>query len=60
MKKCINVNYIRGKENTLADALSRKIDSKGILKNQGEIEMALRKILDLPIVVKLGKIIKEN
>ena len=50
----ININYVNGKENTLADALSRKISSKGVLKERGEVEIALREIMDLPIVVKLG------
>ena len=52
----INVNYVNGKENTLADALSRNISSKGVLKERGEIEIALREIMELPIVVKLGKL----
>ena len=52
----INVNYVNGKENTLADALSRNISSKGVLKERGEIEIALREIMELPIVVRLGKL----
>jgi len=58
--QCININYIRGKENTVADALSRKISSEGILKKQEEVELALREIADLPIVVKLGKLLENG
>ena len=53
--RCITVKHVNGKENTLADVLSRKIDSKGVLKNQGEVEISLREAYDLPIIVKLGK-----
>ena len=52
----INVNYVNGKENTLADALSRNISSKGVLKERGKIEIALKEIMELPIVVRLGKL----
>ncbi len=53
--RCININYISGKENVVADALSRKISSKGILKEREEVELALRETIDLPIVIKIGK-----
>ena len=54
-EKSIPITFVKGENNILADALSRKELSKGIIKEQSDIEIALRELLDLPFKVVIGK-----
>jgi hypothetical protein len=56
--KCINITFVKGKENQIADALSRKESSIGIIKKQSEIDIALREYGDLPFKIVLGKLLE--